>query len=117
MKTKVTIEENTTKIVLTPQNDFEEDVIEKCKDKKYSMIAKVDYLEQPFGNSKHVIELMLSSNAGIVDLYPELRKEYYSQIHLIKSIFEKVSKLKSTNAIEEIKTEIESYLSKPSKQY
>lgn len=38
MKTKVVIENNKTQIILTPENDFEIDVLEKaCDDNKYSL--------------------------------------------------------------------------------
>tara|TARA_R110000744_G_scaffold251755_1_gene367626 strand:+ start:2413 stop:2616 length:204 start_codon:yes stop_codon:yes gene_type:complete len=36
MKTKVIIENGYTKILLTPENDFETDVIEKIHDKKHA---------------------------------------------------------------------------------
>lgn len=117
MNTKVTIEANTSKIVLTPQNDFEKDVIEKCKNKEYRIIATADYSSHPYNSSNHRIELLLSENAGTIDLYPQLKAEYETQLALIQSIFDKVSKLKSSKAIEELKTEIETYLYQPSIQY
>lgn len=45
MKTKVIIENGESKIVLTPENDFEKDILEKLYDDKYetSTVLESDY--------------------------------------------------------------------------
>jgi len=57
MKAKVIIENGETSIVLTPENEFEIDVIEKvhCKTEKYNIHTKVD-ADYSYGSySKHKI--------------------------------------------------------------
>lgn len=61
MKTKVVIENGETTIVLTPENDFENDVIEKIKKKpeKFSIHTSinVDYSYSRYSN--HNIKLSI----------------------------------------------------------
>jgi len=59
MKTKVIIENGEIDIILTPENDFEKDIIEKMVDRKkdYSIhtTANTDYLYS--NHSKHKITM------------------------------------------------------------
>ena len=60
MKTKVIIENGKTEIVLTPENDFELDVIEKTVDKKYvvkDISVHADYSYNEYKNHKIVIQI------------------------------------------------------------
>lgn len=63
MKAKVVIEQGRTSIVLTPENDFEIDVIEKVIDKKYQIKktdVSSDYTYQI--HSKHQITIEIEIN-------------------------------------------------------
>ena len=61
MKAKVIIEQGRTKVILTPENDFETDIIEKVADAKvnYNVETTVstDFLYH--SHTKHKIELNL----------------------------------------------------------
>ena len=59
MKAKVIIENGETKIILTPENDFEIDVIEKIYDKKekYSVLTSFNANVSYSTYSKHNIAL------------------------------------------------------------
>lgn len=61
MKAKVIIENGETTILLTPENEFEIDIIEKvhCKKEKHNIHAQFE-AEYNFGTySKHKIELSI----------------------------------------------------------
>ena len=60
MKASVVIKNGTTEIVLTPENDFELDVIEKTIDKKYTVkktTVDSDYSYHSHSNHRIVIEI------------------------------------------------------------
>lgn len=63
MRTKVVIENGEIDIVLTPENNFEKDIIEKVKEgksnQKWSIHTDVDYDYQFGTSSKHKITLNL----------------------------------------------------------
>ena len=59
MKAKVIIENNETTIILTPQNDFERDIIEKLNNRKkeFDLFTNID-VEYQYGTfSNHKIEM------------------------------------------------------------
>lgn len=59
MKAKVVIENGETTVVLTPENEFEIDVIEKihCKKEKFNIHTSVD-VQYNYGTySKHKIDI------------------------------------------------------------
>lgn len=61
MRTKVLIENGETTIILTPENEFEIDVIEKihCKKEKFNLFTSVN-AEYNYGSySKHKIEISI----------------------------------------------------------
>lgn len=64
MKSKVIIENGETTIILTPENEFEIDIIEKvkCKKEKYSIDAKFDAQYNYGSYSKHNIELSIKED-------------------------------------------------------
>ena len=61
MKAKVVIENGETEVILTPQNEFEIDVLEKIHDKKqnYSIYTTVeaDYQMSGYGNFRLVANI------------------------------------------------------------
>ena len=61
MKTKVVIENGETTIVLTPENDFERDIIEKIENKreKFSIHTSVNVQSSYGSYSNHNIELSI----------------------------------------------------------
>lgn len=61
MKTKVVIENGETTIALTPENDFERDIIEKIENKreKFSIHTSVNVQSSCGSYSKHNIELSI----------------------------------------------------------
>jgi len=61
MKAKVIIENGETTIILTPENDFEKDIIEKVHDKKkeHSTICTFDIKEFYGSISNHKIEISI----------------------------------------------------------
>lgn len=63
MKTKVIIENGETTIILTPENEFEMDVIEKvhCKKENHSINCDI-YAQYSYSSySKHKIELSIKN--------------------------------------------------------
>jgi len=62
MKTKVIIENGKTTIILTPENEFEKDMVEIAKDQNYKIEANI-FKEDMFCDSEdHKIELLLTEN-------------------------------------------------------
>jgi len=62
MKTKVIIENGKTMIILTPENEFEKDMVEIAKDQNYKIEANI-FKEDMFCDSEdHKIELLLTEN-------------------------------------------------------
>ena len=60
MKAKVIIENGETKIVLTPQNDFETDLIEKVKNTEKHTIQTCIDADYNYGTYKnHRIEILI----------------------------------------------------------
>jgi hypothetical protein len=61
MKVKVVIENGETTIVLTPENEFEIDVIEKihCKKEKFNIHTSVDASYNYGTYSKHKIDISI----------------------------------------------------------
>lgn len=63
MKSKVVIENHEVDIILTPENDFEKDLIEKITDGKqkgiWSIFSNADYDYQFGTSSKHKITINL----------------------------------------------------------
>lgn len=61
MKTKVTIENGITEVVLVPENDFEKQVIEKAKDSYDESTFTVDFkTKKNFGiHEKHEVRIQL----------------------------------------------------------
>jgi hypothetical protein len=64
MYTKVIIEQGKTKVVLTPENDFETDLIEKIHDRKekYTLNATVDAKYGYNSYSNYRIEIDMFQN-------------------------------------------------------
>lgn len=115
MKTKVTIEENETKIILLPQNDFEQDVLQKASEKKYSLITEISYKKPNHwsAENKYELEVLLSKNSGEVNMYPILKERWNYQNELLKMIYLKLQSVKSTKAINEIKALLEEWGNQP----
>jgi len=59
MKTKVIIENGKTEIVLTPENDFEKNVLERLDDKKCELHAEHSSKYQMGGNSDFKITILV----------------------------------------------------------
>lgn len=61
MKAKVVIENGETTVVLTPENEFEIDVIEKihCKKEKFNIHTSVDAQYNYGTYSKHKIDISI----------------------------------------------------------
>ena len=61
MKTKVVIENLEITIILTPENDFERDIIEEIENKreKFTLHTSVNVLSSYGSYSKHNIELSI----------------------------------------------------------
>jgi hypothetical protein len=64
MKAKVIIENGETTIILTPENEFEIDVIEKvhCKKEKHSIHCNFNAQYNYCSYSKHKIELSIKES-------------------------------------------------------
>lgn len=62
MKTKVIIENKATTIILTPENEFEEDVIDKvyCKKEKFTLSTNVGAKYNYGTYSQHRIEISIN---------------------------------------------------------
>lgn len=62
MKTKVIIERGEVNIILTPENEFEKDIIEKSQSDKWKKSINVycDYTYSTY--SKHEIKINLQNN-------------------------------------------------------
>lgn len=66
MKAKVIIENGKAMIILTPENEFEKNMIETAKDQNYKIEASISR-EFSFGNYEdHKIELLLTENKKYV---------------------------------------------------
>lgn len=115
MKTKVTIEQDETKIILVPQNDFEQDVLQKASEKKYSLITEISYKipNQWSNEKKYELEVLLSRRSGILDQYPLLKEKYLNQIELLRTIDSKLQSVKSTKIITEVKALLEEWGNQP----
>ena len=115
MKSKVTIEENETKIILLPQNDFEQDVLQKASEKKYNIITEISdkKLNQWSTEKTFQLELLLTRNSGEVNMYPILKERWNYQNELLKMINLKLQSVKSTKAINEIKVLLEEWGNQP----
>ena len=62
MKAKVIIENRETTIILTPENEFEKDIIEKVHNKKkeHNTLCTFD-LKESYGNiTNHKIEILIN---------------------------------------------------------
>lgn len=61
MKAKVIIENGCTEIILTPENEFEEDVLEKVYENKYEITNTKIYVLAYYGiYSKHKITININ---------------------------------------------------------
>lgn len=106
MKSKVTIEENETKIILLPENKFEESVLQNTHSGNYSIITKIKSRNDGHFSlpNERQLELILTRNSGEVNLYPALKERWNYQNELLKMIDLKLQSVKSTKTINEVKS-------------
>jgi hypothetical protein len=119
MKSKVTIEENETKIILIPQNRFEENVLQNASSENYSIVTKIKnrtdlHFTIP---GERQMELTLSKNSGEVNLYPRLKERWMYQVELLRLIKSKLETVKGTKTINEVKALLEEWGNSPLEQF
>jgi hypothetical protein len=118
MKSKVTIEENETKIILIPQNQFEIDMIKTASEEKYNLIAEITADNSTWNpQPKHKLELLISKHTGVIDLYPRLKESYNYQKELLITINRKLELEKGTKVIHEIKALLAEWGNQPSQNF
>jgi hypothetical protein len=114
MRSKVTIEENETKIILIPQNQFEINMIKTASKEKYNLIAEITADNSTWNpQAKHKLELLISKHTGVIDLYPRLKESWNYQNALLGTISEKLKKVKATTTINEVKALLEEWGNQP----
>jgi hypothetical protein len=110
MKSKVTIEENETKIILIPQNQFETDVLETTSIKDYSITTRISSKVVQYTSHKdYSLELTLSKNSGEISLYPKLKERWMYQVELLRLIKSKLETVKGAKTINEVKALLEEW--------